>query len=149
MNAFVFSFTVLFGGIFLIILLFSLLQALWEKFWLFLNRKTIERDYMKSLRAGKDVEILNHDHEKILGIPIVECLHRKSMKRNVKHYSYNEKVSFVNPVVKLVDGKVVLVGGVVRRINRRKKKITAEEYLHYYDQPPKSAVAVRIHRKHG
>jgi len=112
-----------------------LLHSAIQKFWLFVMRRAREREFLKLLHDGKDVEIRIYDHEKILGIPIVECLHRKYMRRNVQYYPYNEKITFVNPVLKLVDGKVILVGGVVRRKNKPKRRISAETYLHYYDPP--------------
>ena len=86
-----------------------------QRFWHFVERKDRERDYLKLLRDGKDVEILDHNHEKILGIPIVECIHRKSMRRNVQYYPYDEKIIFVNPVLKMVDGKVIVVGALFAR----------------------------------
>ena len=147
MNGFVFSIPSLLGIFVVLYSIFSIVLVCLRKMWHFWCRKSLERDYMKRLRAGKDVEVLNHDHEKILGIPIVEFLHRKSIKRNVKYYSYNEKISFVNPVLKLVDGKVTLVGGVLRKQNKPKRRISVETYLHYYD-PPKLPT-YRFNREQG
>ena len=147
MEGIAFSVIVVFGGLLIILGVMSFLSAMWHRFWHFMERKSIERDFMKLLKAGRDVEVMVHDHEKILGIPIVECMHRKSMRRNVKYYSYNEKIIFVNPVLKLVDGTVILVGGVVRRKNKPKRHISVETYLHYYD-PPKPDV-YRFDAKQG
>ena len=137
----------IFGVALLLYCFLSFLGAMLQKFYNFCCRKQLEHDYMKLLRAGRDVEVMIHDHEKILGIPIVECLHRKSMRRNVQYYPYDEKIIFVNPVLKLVDGKVVLVGGVVRKKNKPKRRISAEHYLHYYD-PPKLPL-YRYDRRQG
>ena len=150
MKGFLFSIAVLSIGLVLLWCVYcvlSLLKAMWEKFWHFLLRKSIERDLMKLLRAGKDVEVRITDYEKVLGIPIVECLRRKSMKRDVRDFSYLEKNTFVYPVLKLVDGKVILVGGVVHKKNKPKRRISVEKYLHYYD-PPKPDV-YRFDAKQG
>lgn len=147
MEGIAFSIVVVFGGLAIILCLMSFLSAMWHRFWHFLERKSIERDFMKLLKAGKDVEVMVHNHEKILGFPIVEYTHRKYMRRNVQYYPYDEKIIFVNPVLKLVDGKVILVGGVVRRKGKPKRRITAEHYLHYYD-PPKPKV-YRFSAKEG
>lgn len=129
---------------FLFYIIVEFIKMLWRNLCDFLLKQELERGYMKKLRRRKEVEILIHNFPEFFGIPVVECAHRRKIRRTICNWSQEELETFVNPVLKLVDGKVVLAGGVVRRMNKRqKRRISAEEYLHYYDHPKAEPVVIK------
>ena len=121
----------------------SLLKRLWNWFWNLMLKQTLKREFMQTMRKGKKVTVLVvYEFGEIFGIPLVEYEHRRKIRRHIRQRTEEELETFVFPILKLVDGKVTLVGGKVCRRNKRPKLISAEEYLHYYDEPKYEPVVI-------